>query len=451
MNNVRSYKEQLKVFHWKTFGAITLNLLVPFIYLTIRTRLISINTDTSGIDIVGQLEWFDLINETFLAFITLPLYSIFAKQVKNRKEFNKTFTILGTSAIVLYLIFQLFVFIYCSVLVNSMNPAENNLSLITQYLQLETVAFMISIIPTLCNIVFISLKKNIAITIMVLANLIVLICGDFGYIKHFGVIGVAYSNITGQCIFALISVIFLFSVCGFRFTKIEKQDYAILKTYLKRGSFSGIQSFLDNIIYIVMVVKMVNMIQEQGNYWVANNFIWTFSLIPILALNEVIKSEEVIKEKDGFKYDYKFKAYVTIVLFTLIFWLISLIGLNWYYRDIQKLSNYNEIFLIIIKLLPFYIFYAFYSIIDSIFINKGKTYLLFINSFIVNIFYYGLFFLAYINDHVKLTMDVIIMMFGFGHLVHLAVSLAELMISSKNERTAKRHKNKFTTENLVED
>jgi len=39
------------------------------------------------------------------------------------------------------------------------------------------------------------------------------------------------------------------------------------------GVFSGLQVFIDNIIYALMVVKMVNMVNEQGNYWVANNFI----------------------------------------------------------------------------------------------------------------------------------------------------------------------------------
>ena len=40
-----------------------------------------------------------------------------------------------------------------------------------------------------------------------------------------------------------------------------------------------------------MVVKMVNLVAEQGNYWVANNFIWGWLLIPITALIEIIKRD----------------------------------------------------------------------------------------------------------------------------------------------------------------
>ena len=46
-----------------------------------------------------------------------------------------------------------------------------------------------------------------------------------------------------------------------------------------------------------MVVEMVNIVAEQGNYWVANNFIWGWLLIPMAALMEIIRSDC----KDGYK------------------------------------------------------------------------------------------------------------------------------------------------------
>lgn len=45
-----------------------------------------------------------------------------------------------------------------------------------------------------------------------------------------------------------------------------------------------------------MICKMVNMVAEQGNYWIANNFIWGWLLIPITALSEVIRRDC----KDGY-------------------------------------------------------------------------------------------------------------------------------------------------------
>ena len=36
---------------------------------------------------------------------------------------------------------------------------------------------------------------------------------------------------------------------------------------------------------------MVNAVNEQGNYWVANNIIWGLLLIPIMALAEIVKKD----------------------------------------------------------------------------------------------------------------------------------------------------------------
>ena len=46
-----------------------------------------------------------------------------------------------------------------------------------------------------------------------------------------------------------------------------------------------------------MVSRMVNMVGEQGTYWVANNFIWGWMLLPITQLGELIKQETATDEK----------------------------------------------------------------------------------------------------------------------------------------------------------
>ena len=69
----------LKTFDWKLFISLVLLSLVPAIIQTIETFVISTNLSTSDIDIIGQIEWFDLIDETIRAFLIIPLYSILNK------------------------------------------------------------------------------------------------------------------------------------------------------------------------------------------------------------------------------------------------------------------------------------------------------------------------------------------------------------------------------------
>ena len=55
----------------------------------------------------------------------------------------------------------------------------------------------------------------------------------------------------------------------------------------------------------------------------------------------------------------------------------------------------------------------------------GKTGYNAVNSLIINLGYYGAFYILYRTRVITFTMNTIILMFGFGMVVHLAVSLIE--------------------------
>lgn len=48
-----------------------------------------------------------------------------------------------------------------------------------------------------------------------------------------------------------------------------------------------------------------------------------------------------------------------------------------------------------------------------------------VNSLIINLIYYGGFYILYVTNTVNFSMDIIILMFGFGMVVHLIISLIE--------------------------
>jgi len=95
----------------------------------------------------------------------------------------------------------------------------------------------------------------------------------------------------------------------------SKLSFAWMKAFLKIGGVSGLESLVRNVAYILMVSRMVNMVGEQGTYWVANNFIWGWLLLPVLQLGELIK-QETAKDENAVKNNAK--GYFTI---TGIIWL----------------------------------------------------------------------------------------------------------------------------------
>ena len=72
-------------------------------------------------------------------------------------------------------------------------------------------------------------------------------------------------------------------VCAVRngLIRMGRPDGKFAVSWMRIGSFAGIQIFLDNFIYTVMVCRMVNAVSESGNYWVANNFIWGWMLVQV--------------------------------------------------------------------------------------------------------------------------------------------------------------------------
>ena len=185
---------------------------------------------------------------------------------------------------------------------------------------------------------------------------------------------------------------------------------------------------MDNLIYAVMICKMVNLVEEQGNYWLANNFIWGWLLIPITALAEVIRSDC----KNGYA-ELKRFSYCFVSCACVVFWALSIPLWEPFYRFAENLSNADEIFAITIKLVPFYIAYAGSSIIDNIFIGLGKTAYNMINSLLVNLVYYGVFYGLYLTRAIVFDMDTIILMFGLGMVFHFVISLVEEKVFQKRE------------------
>ena len=424
---IKEWWRNFKTFDWKMYLALCLLTLVPAIYQTIVTRLITSYTSPGALDIIGQMEWFDLIDETISAFLIIPMYSLLSKAYK-KDNFNKIVFKLGIIVVGLYALFSIITFIVGINMISFMNPNEIDINAAYRYLSLETIAFMIGIIFSYCNVVFIVIDKSIYMYTFLVTKILLALLSDFILIPNLGINGIAISNIVSNLIMGIIAVIVLVLIKKLRPGKFNKEDLKYLKDWCKTGLFAGGQQFLDNIIYALMIVRMVNAVSESGNYWVANNFIWGWLLIPVSCLAEIIRKDSGL---DGYKL--KQKNYYSIVIFTIILWAILIPIYIPFFKNIEGLDNYSRIFEIVIKALVFYIPYAVSIIPDSIFIGLGKTKYNAINSLIINIVYYGIWFIFYKTNIVIMTMDTIILMFGLGMAIHMVISLVEEKTFLKRE------------------
>lgn len=330
------------------FLSLCLLLTIPFLHQCVRTSLISDVPDTDGLGIAGHIEWFDLINETIQAFLIVPLYHLL-NTVKGepsilRRRIHCSF---GVST-ALYAIFSIVCFVLCSNITQFMTGDTR--AEIISYLRLETIAFIVGHISSFAVVVFVVAGKPFYIVALTVGKVILTIFTDSFFIPAFGVNGVAYSNIVINLFAGLICFI-LVEYSGFRRVSVQPSanGYGWLWQWAKIGVFSGAQILLDNLIYALIVCKMVNDVAEQGNYWVANNFIWGFLLVPILALAEIIKREN--KPNQVIKY---FKSAAVIVFL----WTISIPVWKPFFRYMMGIEDPEPIYHIVFTLLPFYAAYA---------------------------------------------------------------------------------------------
>lgn len=383
--------------------------LIPAVYMLIRMQIIAVsNVD---IDVLGQLEWFDLGDEIIVTMCTIPLYSILTKNGLNAKRNSTAYFISAT----VYFVYMLIVI--CNMFnLTSFMGSENAV----KYLQIQSVSLAIGFLGTFCIMLFTLYADYITVVALTVCRFLLLALSDFVLIRMYGTNGAAYSEIVTGVIIACISICVAFHKGYLCFCK---PDFSFVKEWIYIGAFAGLQIFLDNFIYAVIVCKMVNAVSESGNYWVANNFIWGWLLVPITCLVEIVKRNDFRKLDRIWRY----------VFGIIAIWCISIPGWKWFISG-PMASDSNTIVPILLKLFPFYLFYAFAAVLDAWFVSKGKTLYLAVISGIVNIGYYGIMYILFLDNVFALTMNFIIMLFGFGMVVHTICSVVLYTHEQKRQK-----------------
>ncbi len=387
---------------------------VPSVYETVKMFFIS--NAGGSFDILGQLEWYDIINETLEAFLITPMYFLLADYVTGKDKQSAKTAIMNSSiaVFVIYALFSIISYIFASNMLSAME-FTGNIQTAASYLRLETIAFVITILGSLCNVLFVLIGKPVYFYVLLVVRVLVAVLGDVLLIPTFTELGVGYANIISSivCLVASLLILKKEDLLGGK----PALDKTFVSLWLKVGLFSGLQIFINNIVYALVIVRMVNAVSESGNYWAANNFIWGWLLIPAIALAEIIKRDCSETKKP----DWKFYNLTNII--TVVVWMISIPLWKMLFINVFGIENPDMIFSIVLVLIPFYIAYIFSSEIEAVFVGFGKTRYLTVISAIVNFVYYGIMYLLFKAGVFEANMLFIEMLFGFGMVFGLLIYL----------------------------
>lgn len=433
---LKKIKLSLSNINYKLFISLLIMGLCPTIYNTIRVFLLGQLPGEYSYSIAGQLSWVNLFYEIINEAIILPLFYFVGKVLTDKKELTnriKTGLIISFSV---YLLVSIVVIIFTKPLLQLMAVSKDIIDESTTYIRLESIANVFSILSSFTLVTLVTLGKERNVYFITIAKLILSLILDMFLVStleislKLGVNGIAITNIIVNLILFIISILIL-NKNDINIMNKETLDFSWSKEFFKIGGISGVESLVRNIFYMLMISRMVNVVGEQGIYWVANNFIWGWLLLPVIQLGELIK-QEVATNKESVKNNTL--GYFIITTSICLLWIITIPLYKPFMLNVLGYSDIDKLFKLVMTLLVFYMFYAFQNVFDATFYGLGKTNYMLFESIVTNVIYYGICFILYITNVFKPTLIGIALMFGIGNLFDSIVSFVAYCYLLRKEK-----------------
>lgn len=433
----------LKKFNFKMFFTILITLLLPSIYKTLSIYFIGDIKDANSYSISSQLLWVNLLYEVLQEFLILPIYFVLSvknNDISDKKNELRNKVITGSIFVIsLYLFFAILVIIFANDLCKIMSVNESIINDTVIYVRFETIAYLFVMIYKYFFVFLIILNKKIMIILASIFEVALYVVFNIFFISNFGVslktgvIGITYVNIIVNLIMTLL-VFILLSFYLKIFTK-NKISFKWIKTWIKEGSWTGLDSFVRNFVFMFVVVKIANSFENSGVYWIINNFVWQWLLLPSLALNELIKSE---LSENNVDFMSKTKTYFIFAIFLCLFWLLTIPGWDLFIINVMNYKESKIITYIALIQTPFYISFIFNNIMDSAFYARGKSWYIFVQSIIINIVCYSIVFVLYKTNVIYMNLTNLSLIFGICMSIDFIPTVIQYTIFIKKKKFIKK-------------
>lgn len=429
-------KASLSCLNYKLYFALLFLGFCPALYTTIRIFFLGQLPDTYAYSIAGQLNWLGLLYEILNEAILLPLYYFCGQVSEKREEFTKRLATCLLLTALLYSAFSLFIIVDVKDLLSFMAVDPHIFQTCTVYIRLESIAAVFNTLCSVTLIALVSLKCGNYLYLLTVARLILNILGDTLLVSSWpcslrlGVIGIALTNIAVNVLLLGLSFLLL-NHEKIKLFQVKKLSFAWLKEFFKVGSLSGLESLVRNLAYLLMIVRMVNTVNEQGVYWVANSFIWSWLLLPILQLAELIKQEVATEHAALHSH---MRGYFLLTALICLLWLAGIPLWRPFMTYVLGYTEVEKLFGLVLLLLGFYILFAFQNVFDSVFYALGKTNYMLFESIVTNSCYYGCAYFLYLKGLWLPDLTGIALLFGGGIAFDSLVSLTAYLYLLHKEK-----------------
>ena len=422
---ITKIKTSLSKINYKLFLALLVLGLAPTIYTTVRVFFLGQLPGEWSFSIAGQLSWVNLLYEILSEAIILPLFYFVGKVKDDKKDFANRVRTGMLISLGVYALLSAVILIFAEPMLKLMATDASIIDASASYIRIESIANIFSILTQFALVALVTVNKSKYIYALTGARLVLCLVSDTFLVSalpvsaNLGVNGIGYSNIIVNAILLITSLILLANEEINVFAK-DKLDFGWAKEFFKVGSVSGFESLVRNVAYMVMIARMVNVVGEQGTYWVANNFIWGWLLLPVIQLGELIK-QEVSTDKENVRKNSL--GYFSITAAISALWFVSIPVWKPFMVHVLGFTDVDKLFELVMVLVGFYVLYAIQNVFDATFYGLGKTNYMLFESVVTNTIYYGIAFILYATGAWTPTLIGIALLFGIGNAFDSIVSL----------------------------
>ena len=417
-------KLSLSRINYKLFFALLVLGLAPTVYNTVRVFFLGQLPGEWSFSIAGQLSWVNLIYEIINETIILPLFYFIGKVKDDKKAFSNCVRTGMLISLGVYAVLSAVIIIFAEPLLNLMATDTSIIEASASYIRIESIANVFAILAQFALVVLITVNKSKYLYALTGARFVLCLVLDTFLVStlplsaNLGVNGIGYSNIIVNLILLVISLSLLAK------EKIEvfvqtKLSFTWAKEFFQVGGISGVESLVRNVAYMVMIARMVNVVGEQGTYWVANNFIWGWLLLPVLQLSELMK-QEVATDQENIRRNSL--GYFGITVMIALLWFVSIPAWKPFMTHVLGFRDADKLFELVLVLVGFYVLYAIQNVFDSTFYGLGKVNYMLFETVITNAVYYGIAFILFVANIWTPTLIGIAFLFGIGNAFDSIVS-----------------------------
>lgn len=398
---------------------------VPTVYTTLRVFWLGNLPGEWAYSIAGQLSWINLIYEVINEAIILPLFYFAGKVLSEKKELTNRMKTGLLITLGIYTVLSVIIMTCAYPLLKAMAADTSIIDASVTYIRIEAVANIFGILSQFVLVGLVTIGKEKLVYYLTGIKLVLCVVLDLFLVSsldcslNLGINGIGISNIVVNFIM-FVSTLFILAREGIDVVNREKMDFSWVKEFAKVGGISGLESFVRNLAYMIMIARMVNVVNEQGTYWVANSFIWGWLLLPITQLGELIK-RETATDKDAVKNNTL--GYFSITSIVVLIWCACIPLYRPFMQYVLNFSDVDKLLALVMVLFGFYILYAIQNVFDSTFYGLGKTHYMLFESIVTNVLYYGTAYVLWKCGTWQPTLIGIALLFGIGNAFDTIVSL----------------------------